>query len=37
MSDLHDLSAVELLAAYRAKTLSPVEVARAVVAHIRAW
>ena len=37
MSDLHDLSAVELLAAYRSKALSPVEVTRAVVAHIRAW
>jgi aspartyl-tRNA(Asn)/glutamyl-tRNA(Gln) amidotransferase subunit A len=37
MSELHDLSAVELLAAYRAHTLSPVEVARAVVAHIREW
>ena len=37
MNDLHELSAVDLLAAYRAKTLSPVEVTRAVVAHIRAW
>ena len=37
MTALHDLSAVELVAAYRAKTLSPVEVARAVVAHVRAW
>ena len=34
---LHDLSAVELLAAYRAGTLSPVEVVRDVLAHIRAW
>ncbi|MES2098332.1 MAG: amidase [Pseudomonadota bacterium] len=37
MSALHDLSAVELLAGYRAGTLSPVEVARDVLAHIRAW
>jgi aspartyl-tRNA(Asn)/glutamyl-tRNA(Gln) amidotransferase subunit A len=37
MNDLHHLSAVELLAAYRSKTLSPVEVARAVLANIRAW
>ena len=37
MSALHDLSAVELLAAYRDKTLSPVEVARDVLTHIRAW
>jgi aspartyl-tRNA(Asn)/glutamyl-tRNA(Gln) amidotransferase subunit A len=37
MADLNDLSAVELLAGYRSKQLSPVEVARAVVAHIRLW
>ena len=37
MSGLHDLTAVELLAAYRAKTLSPVEVVRDVLAHIHAW
>ena len=37
MADLHDLSATELLAAYRSKQLSPVEVTRAVLAHIRAW
>jgi len=37
MSGLHDLTAVELLAAYRSKALSPVEVTRAVVAHIRKW
>ena len=35
MADLHDLSAIELLAAYRSKQLSPVEVTRAVLAHIR--
>jgi aspartyl-tRNA(Asn)/glutamyl-tRNA(Gln) amidotransferase subunit A len=33
---LHELSAVELLAAYRDKTLSPVEVTRAVLARIEA-
>jgi aspartyl-tRNA(Asn)/glutamyl-tRNA(Gln) amidotransferase subunit A len=37
MTALHNLSAVELLAAYRDGTLSPVEVARDVLAHIRAW
>ena len=37
MSHLHDLSAAELLAAYRGKTLSPVEVARAVLKQIGAW
>ena len=34
---LHDLSATALLAAYRSKALSPVEVTRAVLAHIHAW
>ncbi len=33
---LHDLSALDLLTAYRAKTLSPVEVVRAVLDHIAA-
>ena len=37
MPNLHDLSAAELLAAYRSKTLSPVEVARDVLKHIGAW
>ena len=37
MSALHDLTAVEMLAGYRAGRLSPVEVARDVLAHIRAW
>jgi aspartyl-tRNA(Asn)/glutamyl-tRNA(Gln) amidotransferase subunit A len=37
MTALHDLSAGELLAAYRAGTLSPVEVVRDVLAHIHAW
>ena len=36
-SAVHDLSAVELLAGYRAKTLSPLEVARDVLAHIERW
>ena len=34
MSELHALSAVELGAAYRARALSPVEVAEAVIAHV---
>src|SRR5438105_12141838 len=34
---LHSLSAVELVAAYRRRTLSPVEVARAVLRRIEAW
>ncbi len=34
---LHDLSAVDLLAAYRAKTLSPVEVVRAVLDRVAAF
>jgi aspartyl-tRNA(Asn)/glutamyl-tRNA(Gln) amidotransferase subunit A len=37
MKPLHDLSALELLAAYRSKALSPVEATRAVLTHIRAW
>ena len=37
MTELFDLSAGELLAAYRSKQLSPVEVTRAVLAHIDAW
>ena len=36
MASLHELSAVELLAAYRAKALSPLEVTRAVLARIEA-
>lgn len=32
-----DLSAVDLLAAYRSKTLSPVEVVEAVIGRIEAW
>ncbi|MBX3622912.1 MAG: amidase [Rhizobacter sp.] len=34
MNSLHTLSAIELLAGYTRKTLSPVEVTRAVLAHI---
>ena len=37
MSQPQDLSAVELLAAYRSRTLSPLEVTRAVLAHIERW
>ncbi len=37
MPELHDLSAVELLAAYQSKAVSPVEVTRDVLAHIAAW
>ena len=37
MTPLHDLPAIELLAAYRSKALSPVEVTRSVLAHIHKW
>ena len=37
MSDLHDLPAHELIAAYRQRTLSPVEVTQAVLNRIAAW
>ena len=37
MTPLHDLSAIELLAAYRSKALSPVEVTRSVLAHMHKW
>ncbi|HEY2929785.1 amidase [Piscinibacter sp.] len=37
MTTLHDLSAIELLAAYRSTALSPVEVTRALLKHIAAW
>ncbi|MES2610319.1 MAG: amidase [Pseudomonadota bacterium] len=37
MSDLHDLPAHALIAAYRQRTLSPVEVTEAVLRHIDAW
>ena len=34
---LHNLSAHDMLSAYRTRALSPVEVTRAVLAHIEAW
>ena len=37
MPALHDLPAHELLAAYRQRTLSPVEVTQAVLAHVEKW
>ena len=37
MTPLHDLPAIELLAAYRSKALSPVEVTRSVLAHMHRW
>lgn len=37
MTALHDLPAQDLLAAYRQRTLSPVEVTQAVLAHIERW
>ena len=37
MTALHDLSALELLAAYRQRQLSPAEVTRAVLDHIGRW
>ena len=37
MTEIHDLSAVELLRRYRAKTLSPTEVFSAVEQHIARW
>jgi aspartyl-tRNA(Asn)/glutamyl-tRNA(Gln) amidotransferase subunit A len=37
MNQIHDMTAVELLAAYKNKKLSPVEVIDAVIARIEAW
>ena len=37
MTTIHDMTAVDLLAAYKSKKLSPVEVVDAVVKHIEAW
>src|SRR5438067_899009 len=37
MTDIQDLSAVELLACYRAKSLSPAEVFAAIEKHIARW
>jgi Asp-tRNA(Asn)/Glu-tRNA(Gln) amidotransferase A subunit family amidase len=36
-TSIHELSAVELLAQYRQRSLSPVEVMRALLAHIERW
>jgi aspartyl-tRNA(Asn)/glutamyl-tRNA(Gln) amidotransferase subunit A len=37
MTEIHDLSAVELLRRYRAKTLSPTEAFAAIAQHIARW
>ena len=37
ITSLHDLSAVDLLAGYRAKQFSPSEVLEEVIAHVAAW
>ena len=37
MTEIHDLSAVELLARYRAKSLSPSEVFAEIEKHIARW
>ena len=37
MTTLHDMTAVDLLAAYKSKKLSPVEVIDAVIQRIEAW
>ncbi|WP_288483189.1 amidase [uncultured Acidovorax sp.] len=37
MTALHDLPTQDLLAAYRQRTLSPVEVTQAVLAHMERW
>lgn len=37
MTALHDLPAQDLLAAYRQRTLSPIEVMQAVLAHMERW
>ena len=37
MTELHDLPAHDLIAAYRQRQLSPVEVTQAVLAHIERW
>ena len=37
VTSLHDLSAVDLIAGYRAKQFSPSEVLEEVLAHIAAW
>ena len=37
VTSLHDLSAVDLIAGYRAKQFSPSEVLEEVLAHVTAW
>ncbi len=37
MTAIHDMTAVDLLAAYKSKKLSPVDVVDAVIARIEAW
>src|SRR5258708_14896641 len=37
MTAIHDLTAAEILAAYKTKKLSPVEVIDAVISRIEAW
>ena len=37
MTELHDLPAHDLIAAYRQRKLSPVEVTQSVLAHIERW
>ena len=37
MTQIHDMTAGELLAAYKSKKLSPVEAIDAVIARIEAW
>src|SRR4051812_14480196 len=37
MTNLHDMTAVDLLAAYKSKKLSPVEATDAVIKRIEAW
>src|SRR5260221_14400782 len=37
MTALHDMTATDLLAAYKSKKLSPVEAVDAVIARIEAW
>ena len=37
ITSLHDLSAVDLIAGYRAKQFSPSEVLEEVLTHVAAW
>src|ERR1700747_3258603 len=37
VTSLHDLSAVDLIAGYKAKQFSPSEVLEDVIAHVAAW